>query len=289
MTITLSFITSLIFLRVILDHSLSEIKDRVDVTVYFQTNAPEDKIISLKSALEKLPEVASIEYVSADQALQEFRKRHEGDYLTLQALEELDFNPLGGFINIKTRETSQYESVAKILEGKTALSSDSVEIVDNIDYNRNKSIIDKLTNIIDEANRFGTVMTIVLILVSFVITFNTIRLAIYITRDEIGVMRIVGASNWYIRWPFIIEGMIYGALSAFITLILFYPITLWLKDGITVFLGLDLLEYYLGNFWEITGIVLVLGVGLGALSSFLPAWVRELRFPLYQKFYRIAV
>ena len=86
MTITLSFITSLIFLRVILDHSLSEIKDRVDVTVYFQTNAPEDKIISLKSALEKLPEVASIEYVSADQALQEFRKRHEGDYLTLQAL-----------------------------------------------------------------------------------------------------------------------------------------------------------------------------------------------------------
>ena len=176
---------------------------------------------------------------------------------------------MGGFINIKTRETSQYESVAKILEGKTALSSDSVEIVDNIDYNRNKSIIDKLTNIIDEANRFGTVMTIVLILVSFVITFNTIRLAIYITRDEIGVMRIVGASNWYIRWPFIIEGMIYGALSAFITLILFYPITLWLKDGITVFLGLDLLEYYLGNFWEITGIVLVLGVGLGALSSFL--------------------
>src|SRR3989344_5341364 len=186
MTVTLSFIVSLIFFRAVLDNSLAVIKNRVDITVYFTPVAVEDRILALKSSLEKLPEVVSVEYTSAEQALAEFRKRHSEDYTTLQALDELDINPLGGFVNIKARETSQYESVAKVLESETAPLDSGVKIVDKVDYHQNKAIIDKLTTFTDKADSFGLIMTFALILVSFVITFNTIRLAIYVAREEIG-------------------------------------------------------------------------------------------------------
>src|ERR1035437_3434845 len=96
-TITLCVVTLLILLQAVLRFELNQIKDKVDVTIYFTTSAPEDQILSLKSSLEQLPEVASVSYTSADQALQTFRDRHQSDYPTIQALDEIGTNPLGGY------------------------------------------------------------------------------------------------------------------------------------------------------------------------------------------------
>ena len=113
-------------------------------------------------------------------------------------------------------------------------------------------------------------MTITLIIISILITFNTIRLAIYISKDEIGVMRLVGAGNMYIRGPFVIAGIFYGIVAALITTGLFYPITLSIKRHTEdIYGGIDLFRYYISNFNQIFMIILVSGVALGAVSSYL--------------------
>src|SRR3989338_6247464 len=116
LTITLMVVSSLIFSQAILRSSLEELKNKVDVTIYFNKGAPEDKIFSIKSSLEKLPEVAEVSYVSDEQALEDFRKKHENDYSTIQSLDEIGKNPLEAYLNVKAKEISQYESIANFLK-----------------------------------------------------------------------------------------------------------------------------------------------------------------------------
>lgn len=268
MTVTLFVIGSVIFLSVILRSSLTELRQKVDVNVYFVTSAPEDGILSIKKSLEALPEVLEAQYVSRDQALESFKKRHENDTLTLQAIAELGENPLGAVLNIKAKETSQYEGIAKFLESKNILSKDGVSIIDKVNYYQNKVAIDKLTKIIDSAERLGVAITIILAILSILITFNTIRLIIYISREEISVMKLVGASNKYIRGPFMISGLMYGLFSGVITLIIFYPLTYSLgKVSESFFAGVNIFDYFVSNFWQISLIILGVGILLGAVSS----------------------
>lgn len=270
MTITLFVIGSIIFLGAILNTSLEQIKNKVDINVYFTTAAPEEEILSLKSSIETLPEVSFVTYVTRDEALANFRERHKNDYLTLQALDELGENPLGASLSVKAKEPSQYESITKFLESKENISAGGKKIIDKINYYQNKIAIDKLAKIIDSAKKIGLAVTIVLIVISIAIAFNTIRLAIYTAREEIAVMRLVGGNNAYIRGPFLIEGAMYGIISSVITMALFYPVTLWLGRATENFFGgINLFEYYVSNFWQMLAIILLSGIALGAISSFL--------------------
>jgi len=270
MTVTLFTLGLIIFASALLDSSLEQIRSKVDVNIYFNIDAPEDEIFALQQSLERLPEVAEAIYISRDQALENFRDRHKNDYLTIQALDELGENPLGASLGVKAKETSQYESIAKFLQDKTALAQGEYSIVDNINYEQNKVAIEKLTKIIDGAQKLGLALAIFLIVVSIIITLNTVRLAIYIAREEIAVMRLVGANNRYIRGPFIVEGIMYGVFSAIIALALFYPVTLWLGDTSENFFGgINLFEYYVANFGQVFLMIILAGVLLGAISSYL--------------------
>lgn len=268
MTITLSVITMIIFSQAILAFSLSSLENKVDVTVFFTLNAEEGEILSLKKSVESLPEVASVEYVSAAQALADFREKHANDFLTLQALDELDENPLGATLNIKATDTANYEAIANFFENGSALESSQKVIIDKVNYAQNKLVIDRLISITEGAKKLGIGLTLLLVLISLVITFNTIRLVIYIAKEEISVMRLVGAENHYIRGPFLIEGMIYGVISSLITMIIFYPITLWVGANMTTFLGINLHSYYVSNFFELLIINAVFGMILGVISSY---------------------
>ena len=268
-TITLSVITAIIILQAVLYFSLNVIKDKVDVTIYFTVNAPEDKIMLLKSSLEKLPEVATVSYTSSEEALKLFRARHESDYPTIAALDEIGDNPLGAYINVKAKEVNQYESIANFMKGDNALVLGSASIIDKVNYHQNKLVIERLNTIISGAQKLGFMVTLLLIIISIITTFNTIRLAIFIAKEEIGVMRLVGASKMRVRGPFMVEGAIYGVIATIATLVLFWPVTAWLGANMTNFLGLNIYDYYLSNFFKIFAIVLFSGIILGVLSSFL--------------------
>lgn len=266
-TITLSVITSVILLQSVLHLSLSQIKDKVDVTIYFTTNAPTEKIMELKSSLENLPEVSYITYTSAEDALKTFRERHKNDYPTIQALDEIGDNPLGASLNIKAKEVSQYEDIANFLKSDGTLAPGDLSIIDKVNYYQNKLVIDRLNNILSGAQTLGFLVTLISMIVSIIITLNTIRLTIFISKEEIGVMRLVGASKMHVRGPFMIEGAIYGIVATFLTLIIFLPITAWLGSSMTNFLGMNMYDYYLSNFFQIMVIVLLSGIILGTISS----------------------
>ncbi len=268
MTVTLTVIGITIFLNAVLGFSLAQMQSKVDVNVYFYPRVSESQIMDVKEMLENLPEVASVDYVTEDQALADFRARHSSDYLTLQALDELGTNPLGATLNVRAKEAGQYESIAKTLDRNSSLTSGSNPIIEKVNYAQNKEIIGRLTTIMHSVQTLGFAITIFFIFISFLITFNTIRLAIYMARDEITNMRMVGAENKYIQGPFMIEGVVYGLVSAAITLILFYPLTLWLtKTTQSFFGGLSLLQYYGDNFLQFFAILLVSGVLLGMISA----------------------
>ncbi len=268
-TITLSVIAAMIFVQAVLGASLKELQTKVDVTIYFTTGAQEAKILEIQETIEKFPEVASVSYTSAEDALADFRARHQDDYLTIQALDELADNPLGASLNIKAKETAQYESIVKLLEGDGALTKDNANIIDKINYYQNKAVIDRLISIIDGGQRLGLLITLVLIAISIIMTFNTIRLTIYFSREEINVMRLVGADNKYIRGPFMVEGVVYGIVATLITVVLFFGITFWFGKNMSDFLGVNLFSYYMSNFFQIFFIILLSGVFLGSISSFL--------------------
>ena len=270
MFITLSVIASTIFINAILNTTLEEIKNKVDINVYFLKETAEDDIMAIKKSIESLPEVKSIIYVSRENALADFKEKHQNDEFTLQALDELGENPLGASLNIRAKEPSQYAGIAEFLKSTNALSKDGSIIIDKVNYYQNKTAIDSLTNLINSLNKIGLSLTVFLVLVSILITLNTIRIVIFMSKDEISVMRLVGASNMYIRGPFVVSGALYGFISGVVTLILFYPITYWLGKGTAeIFVGLNLFDYYISNFGQIFLVVIFSGVTIGAFSSFL--------------------
>ncbi len=267
MVITLFVITSLIFVKATLTSSLEDIKNKVDVTVYFVPGADEAAITNIQSALAKLPEVKEVTYTSSDEAIASFKEKHANDYLTLQALDELNDNPLGASLNVKAKDPSQYESISKYFDSDNALAKGALTIIDKIDYHQNKVVIDRLSAIINGAERLGFAVSLILILISIIITFSTIRLIIYMSREEIGVMRLVGAGPKYIQGPFIVSGVLVGITASIITILLFIPISIWLGNQITDFVGINLFTYFKSNFFQLFIIMLGSGVFLGGISS----------------------
>jgi cell division transport system permease protein len=226
-------------------------------------------VLNVKTELEKLPEVEYVEYISRDQALENFKYRHRNEPDILEALFELEDNPLGAVLNIKAREAQQYEGIATYLESNYPAGQEA-SLVEKINFNENKEVIQKLTDFINPGQKLGGVVTILFIFLSIIITFNTIRLAMYISRDEIKVMKLVGATSSYISGPFIVTGVLYGIASSIITLVLLLPATWWLGPVTARFFnGINVLEYYLANFFEFFLIIFFSSILIGAISSFI--------------------
>ena len=279
MLVTLMVISLISFSNAALDTTLAQLNNQIDINVTFVTTADEEDILNIKHSLESLPEVFLTTYVSREEALTAFKERHANDQPILNALDELGENPLGAVLNVKARDPSQYASVAQFLESDNALVSSGISIIDHINYFQNKVAIDKLTNIIASTDRLGLALTIFLAIISVLIAFNTIRLTIYITRDEISVMRLVGASTTHIQGPFVVVGIIYGVMAGLLTLLVLLPITYWLGNNTkdffiipapgTISVGFNVFSYYLRHFLEIAFIIMSSGTLIGALSSIL--------------------
>ncbi|MDB5194014.1 MAG: Cell division protein FtsX [Parcubacteria group bacterium] len=268
MMVTLTVVGFIIFSGAILNTSLDAIKSKVDVSVTFVPTAAESDILTLEHKLESLPEVALVTYTSREDALTAFKARHAGDQSILTALDELGSNPLGATLDIKAKDPSQYQSIADFLSGNNVLSSSSVGIVDQVNYFQNKTAIDKLSGIITGAHKLGLAITLFFAVISILIAFNTIRLTIYIAKDEISVMRLVGASTAFIQGPFVVVGIIYGLMAGLLSLLLLFPMTYWLGSATqNFFIGLNIFTYYLHNFFQIFLIIIGTGVILGAVSS----------------------
>lgn len=263
MMVALFVIGTAIFVDQLLTASLQNIQSRVDINVYFHTTAPTDDILNLQAQLEELPEVASVAYTSRDRALAQYRDRNRNEAAAIQALEELDENPLGASLAIQAIETAQYEAVARYLDEQEQYAS----IISSVNFADNRDAIERLTGIISAVENTTFLVMIVLMVASVLITFNTIRLAIYTTRNEIGVMRLVGANNMFIRGPFMLQGIMYGIIAGFLALSIIYPMALWLGPKTESFFEFNLYDYFMTDIFLISGVLIGVGVVMGLLSS----------------------
>lgn len=263
MTLAIFTIVCLLLVNVLIDSLTSNLEDKIDISVYFKSGAPEDDILAVRSDLMKMSEVRSVEYVSPEEALAKFREKHKDNQVLMQSLEELDSNPLEASLNIKAQAASQYEVIANFFK-----QGEYQELIDKINYFENRAVIARLSSITKTIRQFGFILLLILAGLAVMVTYNTIRLTIYSSRKEIKVMKLVGASNWFTRGPFIIEGALYGIIASLITTIILFPLLWYVSPKINAYLpGTDLFYFYQTNFFVILLFQLLVGVGLGTVSS----------------------
>jgi len=265
LTITILLITGLLFFQGAAGYLTSQIKDKIDITAYFKDGIQEKDILSAKEKLlSEVPNIKSIEYVSKDQALAFFNEKHKDDPVLAKALQEVGSNPFLPSLNITTNGDSlQYASIAETLQ-----TADFSEMIDKVDFSQKKDTIEKIYSVTSKINFFGLILGVVLILVAILVVFNTIKLVIENSKEEISTMKIVGASDWFVRGPFAIQGIIYGVIAFLISILLSAVFAYFLSPQVsTVLPGFNMFRYFLTNSWIFVLIQLGFGVGVGAISA----------------------
>jgi len=265
MTVALIAWTSVFLSNVILTSVLDTLARKVDVSVYFNLDAKEADILALKSKLENLSEVASVDYVSTDQALEIFKNRHAGDEVLLKSIDELGDNPLEASLNILAKDSNQYATIDSFLN-----QNQFSNIISKINYTENKIVIDRLNKIIEVLRQSGLLTGLVLAFIAFLVAFNTVRLAIYSSREEITVMKLVGASNGFVRGPFMVEGVLHGMIASGFAFMAIIPGVGFLGPKLLNFLPeINLMNYIGDNFWQLLFFQTLGGIALGIFSSWI--------------------
>lgn len=263
MVLTLFVFQGLLISSVFVNTAVHSLQDKIDISAYFKTTSSEDDVLKIERSLKSLAEVRDVEYVSREKALQVFKDRHKDDPTIAKALEELGENPLSASLNIKARDPKEYSIIAAYLENEQFKP-----VIEKVTYSQNQTAINRLIRIADTANNVGIAVIIILAAIAVIVTFNTVRLAIYSNREEIGIMRLVGASNAYIRGPYVVEGILYGVTSAVLVFSLIVPVVYAANPYINVFLPeLNLVNYFYGNLFHLFGYTLLLSIALGTISS----------------------
>ncbi|MBU3918739.1 ABC transporter permease [Patescibacteria group bacterium] len=261
--VTISLFTFLFASQGIVEHLIDGIKDKIDISVYLNPESSQDEIIDARDRLSELPAVKSVTFLSNDEVLEEFRKRHVNDPVILESLEVVGSNPFYASLNIRAQNTNEYASILTLLNSATF-----EDVVYKVDYLEKKTVIDKLSAFIDNINSVGLVSAIILAIVSVLVAFNTIRVAIYDASREISIMRLVGSPNKFIRGPFIVQGIINGTIAAIASCLLFLLVVNILDARINDMTnGFDLKQWWVSNLSMIIVIQLASGIALGSVSS----------------------
>ncbi|HOE81251.1 MAG TPA: permease-like cell division protein FtsX, partial [bacterium] len=192
LVLTLFSVDLLLSLRIIGQAAVDNLKNRVDVSIYLKQGISEDKILNLKARLANLNNVQEVIYISQSEALESFQKRHQSDPEILQALQELDQNPLAPTLTVKPKDPDHYEELVEEL--------DQIQdpIIESRNFQDNKKLLDKINYITDKINNAAIIISSIFLLIMILVMFNSVRLAIYSHRQEIIIMKLVGASNFFI-------------------------------------------------------------------------------------------
>lgn len=265
MTMIISLVTFVFLFRETAKSLIADLEESVVLSIHFKNDLSTEELAAIREELAKVPEIESVEYISKEEALYNFTARHKDDPVIMESLEEVAINPLPASLNISAEDPADYAGIAAFLEGSDLSGWPEI---DKTYYA--VPVIEKLFSVSSTVSRAGIVLGLILVLVVIIIIFNTAKLAIYSSKEEIRIMRLVGASNGFIRGPFIIQGIVCGFLAALIAILLFAGTLYFVSPKVAVLApGLDLFESFLDNFFIILGIQLFAGVGLGALSSWL--------------------
>ncbi|HLD28147.1 MAG TPA: permease-like cell division protein FtsX [Patescibacteria group bacterium] len=264
-SLTFLSINFLVILNAVSDSATTTVKEKIDISIYFKQDVKESKIAEVKSHLETLPQVNQIIYYSPDQNLAEFQARHQDDILILETLRELEGNPLGATLIIKAKELDDYPEVLAAIDNPAY-----ADLIEEKSYDDNQIVISRINSITENVRKGGFIISLLFILIAALIVFNTVRIAIFTHRSEVSIMKLVGASNGFIRSPFILENVFSGIIACLLGIGIIYIILSLIQPHLSSFFaGVDfnIIEYFNHNFVVIFGSQLIGIIILNIISS----------------------
>ena len=268
MVVTLTIILFSLIANATFTNTIQQITSKIDVSVYLKDTVSDADAHKLMSRIEKLPNVEKVSYVSKEEVLQKYIKDNADNPDLLGAVSQAD-NPLPATIRIKPRDLNKLQDIKTFLSKKDVASLQS----DQPSYSGDrKEAIDKITHATNILQRVGIVAVVVFAIISVLIIFNTIQMAIFNRRDELTIMRLLGASTWYIRGPFVVESIVYGILSAIVSVFLIHSMFVAASSTLQA-TSLGLLdinysaEYFKSHMWALLLMQLLVGILIGAASS----------------------
>jgi len=222
-------INTLWSLDILTKESVRLVKQQINVSFYLTPETTEKNVKEIKAYLATFPEVEEAEVLTREQVLSSFKTRHQLSTEVLQALAELGGNPFGPTIVVKTKEPEDYKKVIQ------ALSVPEYEkLIEGKSFEGHEEALDRIQAITNRVEKVGLGVTLLFALISFLIIFNTIRVAIHTQRVEISIKRLVGANNWFIRGPYLVESLIFTVVSMSVTIVIVMFVTKWLDRYLSV-------------------------------------------------------
>jgi len=265
LVLTLFSISLVGMVNLVANAAIESVKDKIDVSVYFKTSIEEVEILNAKNNLESLSTIKSIEYISAADALDAFREEHKDELSIIEGLDELTDNPLPATLVVQANNIDDYQLILEILN-----NPEYSNLIEDKDFEDHEQVIANLSNISKRAQRIGIIISGIFIIIAILLIFNTIRINIYTHREEIGIMKLVGASNRFVRSPFLVESFMYAVLAVIISIAILYPLISIISPQVNSFFeGYDfnLLNYLNSHFWQIVLLQLGFAIVLSFLSS----------------------
>lgn len=265
LTLALLSVNVLIFMNVMTDEIITSVQDKIDVSVFFKEETTKAEIDNLKTKLMEIPDVKDVVYVSKEEALEKFKEKHKDNQKIQETLAEIGENPLLNSVIIKAHSTQGYDSILAFLE-----NHEYSNLIQDKNFTDHRLIINRINNITNKIEKFGITISIVFGLIAVLIVYNAIRVIIYTHKEEIGVMRLVGATNWFIRMPFLISSLIYAILAVVISVGILYPLLGLIQpyfNNLLADYGFDLVAYFNSQFLLIFGIELAGVIILTVISS----------------------
>jgi cell division transport system permease protein len=238
------------------------LQERIDVSVFFKEGTAREDIVKVEEQLKNLPAVKKVEYVSSEDAQKTFTENHKDDAY-FQALQAIEMNPFLASLRIQAKDSSQYGQISDFLK-----KDEFKSIVYNVNDYKRGTVIQKLTDLTNNIRNFGFALIGFLSFVAILVTFNTIRLTIFSQKEEIEIMRLVGAKNSFIQGPYFVQGLLCGLVAFLISFGLFTALVYFMQERFSgLFLGFNLFDFYKANIWNLVGLQAGVGLVLGSLSS----------------------
>lgn len=249
--LTLVTINILLILNVITDRAIELVEDRIEVSVYFYDYTQDTTVSTAVAYLRGLNEVRDVETVSAQEAYDQFVARHANDEEIMASIDELGGNPFGPSLIVKAHSAEDFTQIIDALDNPQF--RDFIREKDFSDY---QNIVERIRSTTDRIRAFGIALAIIFLLIAILIVFNTVRIGIFIHREEIGIMRLVGASNWFIKAPFLLEMIFLSLIAVGATALIVYPTVAFIEPQLSVYFGAEsagLVDYFTQNGFFIFG------------------------------------
>ena len=254
----------LLVVKVLGTSTVEAVKEKIDVSLYLKSDAEESGILALKNQIGDLTSVKQVDYITKRQALAGFRQKHKNDPEVLAALLELGNNPLSPSLIIKPKNIDGYDELI------ANLNKMDDDIIESRNFDDHQTMLAKINDITAKASRVGLFVSSLFALFTVLVVFNAVRVAIYTHRREIGIMKLVGASTWFIRMPYLISGIIYALLGALAVIIIVYPLLGLAQPYLAEFFSdfnVNLLDYYNSHFLIIFGLQFLAAAAVNVLAG----------------------